>query len=141
VPDFGSSALDRQQGAWYASGVSRSPTSPDGRVLLGPFLTERELERRVHAARGSVRGHDFLLRIGGLLALEPAYPAFQLDGDVVRADMAWLVTLLKKRMSDLTACDWIVRPNPELAGLTPLEWLNRGLALEETARAIPHRET
>ncbi len=95
----------------------------------------------MHAARGSVREHDFLLRIDGLLSLEPVYPAFQLDGDVVRADMAWLVTLLKKSMSDLTACDWIVRPNPALAGLSPLDWLNRGLGLEETARAIPHPVT
>lgn len=117
--------------------MTGSATPRDGRVLLGPCLTERELERRVHAAAGSVRGHDFLLRVGGRLSLEPAYPAFQLDGDVVRADMAWLVTLLKKHMSDLAACDWIVRPNPTLAGLTPLEWLNRGLGLEETARAIP----
>ncbi len=103
---------------------------------MGPLLTEREFERRVHAAPGSVRGHDFLLRIEGRLSLQPAYPAFQLEGDVVRADMAWLVTLLKKHMSDLDACDWLVRYNPLLANLTPLEWLNRGLGLEETARAI-----
>ncbi|MBI5156392.1 MAG: hypothetical protein HZA58_00110 [Acidimicrobiia bacterium] len=114
------------------------PGAPrDGRILLGPCLTEREFERRVHATPGSVRGHDFLLRIDGALSLEPAYPAFQLDGDVVRADLAWLVTLLKKHMPDLTACDWLVRPNAMLAGLSPLEWLNRGLGLEETARAIP----
>jgi len=141
VPGISPLALDPGQDAWYASGVTRSATASDGRILLGPCLTERELERRVHAAHGSVRGHEFLLRIGGLLSLEPAYPAFQLDGEVVRADMAWLVTLLKKHMSDLTACDWIVRPNPELANLTPLEWLNRGLGLEETARAIPHPGT
>lgn len=111
---------------------------PDGRLLVGPLLTEREFERRVHAPRGSVRAHDFLLRVDGLLSLEPAYPAFQLDGDVVRADMAWLVTLLKKRMTDLEACDWIFRRTDALAGLTPLEWLDRGLGLEEAARAIPH---
>ena len=109
----------------------------DGGVLVGPFLTERQFERRVHAPQGSVRSHGFLLRIDGLLSLEPVYPVFQLEGDVVRTDMAWLVTLLKKRMSDLQACDWIVRRNPVLAGLSPLEWLEQGLDLEETARAIP----
>ena len=91
----------------------------------------------MHAEPGSIRSHDFLLRIDGLLSLEPVYPAFQLEGDVVRSDVAWLVTLLKKRMPDREACDWMVRTNLVLAGLTPLEWLNRGLGLEETARAIP----
>jgi hypothetical protein len=115
------------------------PSVPvEGRLLVGPFLTEREFERRVHATRGSVRDHDFLLRIDGLLSLEPVYPAFQLDGDVVRADMAWLVTLLKKGLSDLDACDWLFRHDDALAGLTPIEWLNRGLSLEEAARAISH---
>ena len=92
----------------------------------------------MHAPRGSVRDHAFLLRIDGLLSLEPVYPVFQLDGDVVRADMAWLVTLLKRTMNDLDACDWVYRHSDSLAGLTPIEWLNRSLSLEEAARAIPH---
>ncbi|HAX81068.1 MAG TPA: hypothetical protein DCY40_00675 [Actinobacteria bacterium] len=112
--------------------------SSQGRVLVGPFLTEREFERRVRAPRGSIRSHDFLLRIDGLLSLEPVYPAFQLDGDVVRADMAWLVTLLKKTLTDLEACDWLFRHSDALAGLTPIEWMNRGLSLEDAARAISH---
>jgi hypothetical protein len=118
--------------------VAGDDTPRDGRLLVGHCLTEREFERRVHAVPGSIRTHGFLLRIDGLLSLEPVYPAFQLDGDVVRADVAWLVTLLKKTMSDLGACDWMFRPSDALAGLTPIEWLNRGLGLEETGRAIPH---
>ena len=117
--------------------MSTAVLPPEGRVLLGPFLTERQFERRVHATPGSVRVHDFLLRINGQLSLEPVYPEFQLEGDVVRTDVAWLVTLLKKRMSDLEACDWIVRHNSALAGLTPLDWLDQGRGLEETAQAIP----
>jgi len=105
-------------------------------VLLGPFLTEREFERRVHAPRGSVRGHEFLLRIAGLLSVEPAYPAFQLDGDVVRSDVVWLATLLKRRMTDIDACHWLVRHNRVLGGLTPLSWLDHGLPMEEAVQAI-----
>lgn len=116
--------------------MAGAPPPDGGWVLRGPFLTERELERRVHAAPGSVRLHDFLLRIDGLFSLSPAYPGFQLDGDVVRADVAWLVTLLKKHMDDRQACDWMVRPNLRLGGITPLEWLDRGQGLEEAARAI-----
>lgn len=114
---------------------------PGGRVALGPFLTERQFEQLVHASPGSIRSHPFLLRIAGTLSLGPAYPAFQLDGDIVRADVAWVVTLLKKRMSDLDACDWFVRHNLALGGLAPLEWLDRGLGLEEAARAIPEAAT
>jgi hypothetical protein len=116
--------------------VSVSVPPPEGRVLLGPFLTEREFEQRVHAPRGSVRAHEFLLRIAGLLSLEPAYPAFQLDGDVVRSDVVWLATLLKRRMSDIEACDWLVRHHRALGGLTPLSWLDHGLPIEEAVQAI-----
>ena len=116
--------------------MSASALPPEARVLLGPFLTEREFEQRIRAPRGSVRAHDFLLRIDGLLSLEPAYPSFQLEGDVVRSDIVWLATLLKRRMTDIEACDWLLQHNRALGGLTPLSWLDHGLPMEEAVQAM-----
>lgn len=104
--------------------------------MVGPLLTEREFERRVGAPAGSLRGQPYLLRIAGVLSLEPAYPAFQLEGDVVRPEIAWLVMRLRHHMDDLDACDWFFRPCPDLLGMTPLQWLDRDQGVEAAGRAI-----
>lgn len=105
-------------------------------MLLGPFLTEHEFEDRVRAPRGSVREHAFLLRIDGPVGA--AYPEFQLAGDTVRPDLAWVVTRMRETVpDDLDICHWMCDPHPRLAGMTPLDWLTRDWPFGIVARAIP----
>lgn len=108
------------------------------RVLLGPFLTEQEFEERVHAPPGSVRDHAFLLRIEGAIAAGPAYPLFQVSDDAVRTDIAWIVTRLRQsHLGDIAICHWLCDPEPRLAGMTPLDWLDRDWSFERVVGVLP----
>ena len=108
------------------------------RVLLGPFLTEQEFEERVHAEPGSIRDHAFLLRIDGTIAAGPAYPLFQVSGDTVRTDIAWLVTRLRQsHLGDIAICHWLCGPEPHLGGMTPLDWLDRDWSFERVVQTLP----
>lgn len=67
----------------------------------------------------------------------PAYPAFHLDGEGLRLDIAFIALLLRRRVTDLEACDWLVRSNEELGRRSPIGWLNGGGALRILAEVMP----
>ena len=110
---------------------------PGGRVLVGPFLTESQLARRLGQKTTKIRSDPWLLRISGKLALEPVYPEFQIDGCELRLDVAFVALLLKRRVSDLEACDWLARPTAALEGSSPLQWLQDDGSLRSVVEALP----
>jgi hypothetical protein len=118
-----------------SSGDGHRPS--DGRALLGPLLTERQFARRAGLSRDSVRRHRCVPRVESPIGLGPAYPAFLLDTDGLRLDVAFITLLLRRRVGDLDACDWLVRPNPVIGGATPLHWIDAGLPLEGLMEALP----
>jgi len=60
-----------------------------------------------------------------------------LDDDGLRLDLAFVALLLRRRVGDLQACDWLVRPNPDLGGHAPLSWIGDGRPLEAVVDALP----
>lgn len=106
-------------------------------MLVGPFLTEGQFARRLGLKAAQIRPQPWLLRVSGKLALEPAYPEFQLDGDGLRLDVAFVALLLKRRLRDVEACDWLVRPIEALQGLSPLKWLEDGGSLRSVVETLP----
>lgn len=110
---------------------------PGGRVLLGPLLTERAFAHRAGLPPGSVRRHRSIPRVDSIIGAEPAYPAFMLDGGGLRMDAAFVALLLRRRVGDLEACDWLVRGNPALGGASPLDWMGRGDRLDAVVDNLP----
>lgn len=108
----------------------------DGRALLGPLLTERQFARRAALSPGSVRRHRSIPRVDSPIGVGAAYPAFMLDDHGLRLDVAFIVLLLRRRMTDLEACDWLVRRNGVLGDRPPLDWITDGLALETVIEAM-----
>lgn len=108
-----------------------------GRVLLGPLLTEGQFARRIGRPAWQIRHQPFLLRVSGPISVGPAYPAFLLDGSELRLDVVFLVLLLRRRVTDLEACDWLVRPQGALGNRSPLVWLTAGHSLESVVAALP----
>lgn len=106
-------------------------------MLQGPMLTERQFAGRAGMKPRQVRGHRWVLRVSSPIGLGPAYPAFQLDDDGIRLDVAFIALLLRKRMSDLDACDWLTRRHAGLAGESPLAWIIEGLPLERVVAVMP----
>jgi len=106
-------------------------------VLLGPLLTERRFARRIGRSVRQIRRQPFLLRISGPISVGPAYPAFLLDGSELRLDLAFVVLLLRRRVTDLEACDWLVRPQGGLGTRSPLVWLMTGHSLESIVAELP----
>ena len=102
-------------------------------VLVGPFWTRLEATDDLGCTDKCLLGRDDVLRIGARLT-EEVYPAYQFDHHHVREDIAEIVALLLR--NDVTGAvisDWLVHPNPDLGGKTPLGWLDRG-QLEKTMR-------
>lgn len=100
------------------------------------MLTEQRFARSAGMPRLAVRSHRGILRIGCRIGLGAAYPAFQLDEDGLRLDLAFVALLLRRRMSDLDACDWLVRRQPRLGGEVPLEWIGDDRPLERVVGAL-----
>ncbi len=110
-------------------------------VLIGPFWTRSEATEELGCSDECLLGRDDVLRIGARLSQE-VYPAFQFEHHHVREDVADVVELLLR--SDVTGAvisDWLVQPNPDLDGKTPLGWLNRDQSeetvLDSARRSIP----
>lgn len=110
-------------------------------VLVGPFWTRLEATEDLGCDDACLLARNDVLRIGARLS-EEVYPAFQFEHHHVRADVADIVALLLR--SDVTGAviaDWLVEPNPDLSGKSPLKWLDRGLpekdVLDSARRAIP----
>ena len=113
-----------------------------GPVLVGHFLTRRQVARRVAIDSEEVVQRPDLLRIGGTW-LEEVYFAFQFDTSGVRQSLGVVVAHLRHVFDDESIADWLVRPNGELSSTTPLAWLASGGSSDRvtTASAIagPHR--
>jgi hypothetical protein len=113
-----------------------------GPVLVGHFLTRRQVARRVAIDSKEVVQRPDLLRIGGTW-LEEVYFAFQFDNNGVRQSLGVVVAHLRRVFDDESIADWLVRPHGELSSITPLVWLASGGSSEQvtTASGIvgPHR--
>jgi hypothetical protein len=113
-----------------------------GPVLVGHFLTRRQVARRVAIDSEEVVQRPDLLRIGGTW-LEEVYFAFQFDTSGVRQSLGVVVAHLRRVFDDESIADWLVRPHGELSSTTPLAWLASGGSSEQvtTASAIagPYR--
>ena len=114
-------------------------------VLVGPFWTRLEATDDLGCTDDCLLGRDDVLRIGARLS-EEVYPAFQFDHHHVREDIAGIVALLLR--NDVTGAvisDWLVHPNPDLGGKTPLVWLDRGqpekTVLDSARRSVPELQT
>ncbi len=101
------------------------------------MLTEGQVARRLGVARSYVRTRPFLARVDGRICVGPAYPSWMFGAVGVIPEVALLAWLLKRRMADLDACDWLVRANPLLDGASPVDWLHDGRSLEAAIAAIP----
>jgi hypothetical protein len=60
-----------------------------------------------------------------------------LDERGLRLDLAFVALLLRRRVGDLEACDWLIRRNPAFGGRSPLAWIGAGLPLEPVIDALP----
>ncbi len=117
--------------------VPRRNRPPDGVLLVGHSWTTGRVARHLWITPAAVTAHPHLLRIDGSLCLEAAYPCLQFDGEGVRVDVAMIGMLVKRRVTDDEVCDWLVRPNPALAGTAPLVWLDVIGSLEPLLIALP----
>jgi hypothetical protein len=79
-----------------------------------------------------------LLRIDCPLGLGPAYPAFQFDAGGQTRETAFLTPLLTRRVSHEEAIDWVLRPHPLLAMMSPCQWLLRDGDVRRVIAALPH---
>jgi hypothetical protein len=113
-----------------------------GPVLVGHFLTRRQVAYRVAIDSREVMQRPDLLRIGGTW-LEEVYFAFQFDTSGVRQSLGVVVANLRRVFDDEFIADWLVQPHGALNSTTPLAWLASGGSSEQvtTASTIagPHR--
>lgn len=109
----------------------------DGVTLRGPFLTRRRAAVLVGEPTEAIRWRRDLLRISSRIQVEEAYPAFQFDDGGLRRDVAFVVLLLKRRVTDAEACDWMLRTHPLLGHVTPSGWLGSGGAIKPVIEAFP----
>jgi hypothetical protein len=121
------------------AGESHPPYHPyDGVTLVGPFWTRRQVATRLGIPPEDVRRHRTLLRIEGRLSVEEVYPAFQLDeARTIRREVEFLARLLKRRVADDEACDWLTRPNRGIGYRTPIEWLVEDGDVDRVLRSLP----
>jgi hypothetical protein len=109
----------------------------DGVTLIGPFWTRRQTARFLQLSDREVRSQASLLRIEGGVCVEEAYPAFQFDDGAIRREVQFLARLLKRRVSDIEACDWLVRPRRTLDNRSPIDWLAADGDVDRVVRALP----
>lgn len=94
------------------------------------------MARRLGELPEAIRWRRDLLRIDAPTGVEEAYPTFQFEADGLRREVAFVVLLLKRRITDEESCDWLLRTNPRLGHRTPSEWLRTG-AIEPVIEALP----
>jgi len=110
---------------------------PGGLLLVGHSWTTERVARHLGITSAVVTAHPHLLRIGGPLCLEAAYPCLQFEEEGIRMEVAIIGMLAKRRVTDDEVCDWLVRPNPALGGSAPLTWLEVIGSLEPLLMALP----
>lgn len=106
-------------------------------TLVGPFWTRGQVAGYLGVPPDEVRRRRALLCINGVLSAEEAYPSFQFGGGTVRHEVAFLSPLLKRRVSDLEACDWLTRPQRVIDNRTPIDWLGSDGDVDRVVRALP----
>jgi hypothetical protein len=112
------------------------PYRPVGGVTLyGPFLTDRQVAARIGRPGGFRRS---LLYLGCVVGVGRAYPEFQFDDQAQTREVAFLAPLLTRRVSHEEACDWLLRPQPGLAHLSPIVWLAADRDVQRVIDVLPH---
>lgn len=101
------------------------------------MLTERQFAESVGLSRRTVRAHPCIPRVGSSIGVGAAYPAFMLRDGGLRPDLAFVTLFLLRRVSDLEACDWLVRSNPALGGRSPFDWVEDNGPLERVIDCLP----
>ncbi len=109
----------------------------DGVTLVGPFWTRTQVAGLLGTLPAAVAADRTLLRIDGRLSVEEVYPAFQFDGRGMRREVAFLARLLKRRVLDVEACDWLRRPRRAIDGRTPMDWLAMDGDVDRVMRILP----
>ena len=109
----------------------------DGVTLVGPFWTRRQVARYLGVTRGRAREHRHLLRIEGALSVEEVYPVFQFSHGTVRREVVFLAQLLKRRVTDVEACDWLLRQVRSLDNRNPIDWLVADGDVDRVVRCLP----
>ena len=109
----------------------------DGVTLVGPFWTRRQVAAFLGLTSAEVRLRRALLSISGVCSVQEAYPSFQFEDGGVRHEVAFLAPLLKRRVTDAEACDWLMRPRRSIDNRTPMEWLRADGDVDRVVRALP----
>ena len=105
-----------------------------GVTLYGPFLTGRQVAARIGHPAASRRS---LLYLDCVVGIGRAYPAFQFDDRGQTREAAFLAPLLIRRVSHEEACDWLLRPHPWLAHLSPIAWLAADRDVQRVIDVLP----
>lgn len=92
-------------------------------IIQGPLLTRKEAARRAGIDPRLLPDRPDLIHLGGQW-LEEVYCAFQFDDHGVRPDVGLVVQSLKPAHADEVLADWMARPNPDLNGISPLDYLS-----------------
>ena len=109
----------------------------DGVTLVGPFWTRRQVAAHLGITIGEVRRQPILLRVVGALSVEEVYPSLQFDESGVRREVGFLARLLKRRVTDVEACDWLLRPRRRLDNRSPIAWLAADGDVDRVVRSLP----
>lgn len=102
-------------------------------VLKGPFLTRAQAAHRSGLPADLLPDRPDLLHIRSSFSQE-VYFEFQFDDHGIRPDIAHVVRVMRTHADELTIADWLVRANPELAGVSPLSYLNGHGSIERVLR-------
>jgi hypothetical protein len=108
-------------------------------VLVGPFYTRREAVEHSGLSPGELLSHPGILRMGGSVALQEVYAAFQFGPNGLREDVAAVVSAFGAHEDPLVVCDWMNRPNPALGNKAPLRFLDEGGRLPRVVAAARGR--
>lgn len=100
------------------------------RVLLGPFLTRSAAANQADLRGRSLLARHDLLRVTSIW-LPEAYFEFQFGAAGIRPEVAEVVGALKTDHDDIAIADWLARPHPMLATMSPLGWLDAGRSVRK----------
>ena len=109
--------------------------TPRELILVGPFYTRREAARHSGMSPHELLTHPGILRMGGPISIQEVYAGFQFGNDGLREDLAAVVEAFGADADHWAVCDWITRPNQQLAGKSPLSYLNEGGRLPRVVAA------
>ncbi len=124
-------ALDMQKASQWAVLLKGSISSKEAAVLLG--VSEGRI-RQMAAAKAL---YGFKWKRGW------RFPRFQFVEGHVLPGMAEVVVALPENVSPVSFCSWMTQPSGNLCveegrGLSPVEWLRRGLPVRRVAALATH---